>query len=60
MPKRWWLVVPATVLLPWAALAAAWWLSGRWWLGVLAMVAGGYLAFQILTTADKWLTDHGK
>jgi hypothetical protein len=60
MPLRWWLVVPVSVMLPWISLIVAWVLSGRWWLGALAMIAGGCLAVQILTTADRWLTDHGR
>ena len=59
MPMRWWLVVPFAVVLPWASLAAAWVLSGQWWLGLAACIAGGYLAVQILFTTDRWLSSRG-
>jgi hypothetical protein len=55
-----WLVPLVAIVLPWAALAAAWWLSGQWWLGALAMVAASWLAVQIMVSADRYLTDHGR
>jgi hypothetical protein len=42
-------------VLPWASLAAAWELSGQWWLGVIALLAGLNLGIQLMGSIGLYL-----